>query len=354
MDIIKEDRKSFPLWFQDETKNANYTDEYFRCLKNLPIGSQTTSVGYISVSSDGNKWGGGVLAPNGYIYCAPWENTTILKINPVNDTQVGIGSFVGSLKYCGGVLASNGKIYFIPSSAAQVLVLDPSDDTTYTFGTGTFTSSGMAWLGGCLDKTGKYIYCAPWAGSKVLKINTETDTVTELGSYGGGNKWGGGAMGSNGHLYFSPVDVTTVMKIDTDTDNISLIGSLSSAGNKWYSAVTSKEGNIYFLTLSAEPHLKLTLPGETFSNVTSTVSSSWGGTLGVDGLIYCRQETINTTTDTSTSFSNPSAGTLIGLVTAGNGKVYGVPRLSSNIPVIGNSINNVNKNFTLSRFNNKL
>ena len=73
----------------------------------------------------GNKWSGGVLAPNGKIYAIPQNSTFILEIDPSNNTTSTFGNFVGSTKWYGGILAPNGKIYGIPASIANILqILD--------------------------------------------------------------------------------------------------------------------------------------------------------------------------------------------------------------------------------------
>ncbi len=50
----------------------------------------------------------------GNIYCIPYSASSILKINPSNDTASTFGSLgAGGNKWHGGVLAPNGKIYCI-------------------------------------------------------------------------------------------------------------------------------------------------------------------------------------------------------------------------------------------------
>ena len=80
------------------------------------------------------KWIGGVLAPNGKIYCVPYSSTQILVIDPSDNSTELIGSFGGSDKWNGGVLAPNGKIYCVPLNTNQILVIDPSDNSTELIG----------------------------------------------------------------------------------------------------------------------------------------------------------------------------------------------------------------------------
>jgi len=69
------------------------------------------------------KWSGGVLAPNGKIYCVPFASSTVLVIDPSNNGTTTFGD-VGAtsvLKWQGGVLAPNGKIYCVPRASSTVL-----------------------------------------------------------------------------------------------------------------------------------------------------------------------------------------------------------------------------------------
>ena len=75
-----------------------------------------------SVSGNTLKYSGGVLAPNGKIYCIPFLADTILVIDPIQSTTTTFASpLTTSNKWGGGVLAENGKIYGIPDNAESVL-----------------------------------------------------------------------------------------------------------------------------------------------------------------------------------------------------------------------------------------
>ena len=69
-----------------------------------------------------NKCAGGVLAPNGKIYCIPSYDTSVLVIDPTTNTSSTFGSFSTS-GWSGGVLAPNGKIYGIPNNNTSILVI---------------------------------------------------------------------------------------------------------------------------------------------------------------------------------------------------------------------------------------
>lgn len=78
------------------------------------------------------KWVGGVLAPNGKIYCAPGGADSVLIIDPATNTTdrttiAGLGT--QGDKWSGGALGRDGNIYFTPRHEGRVLVVDPRTDT---------------------------------------------------------------------------------------------------------------------------------------------------------------------------------------------------------------------------------
>ena len=82
-----------------------------------------------------SKWQGGVLGPDGKIYCVPFNATSILIIDP----QVGTATtstmganLTGANKWQGGVLGPDGKIYCVPFNATSILIIDPQAGTATT------------------------------------------------------------------------------------------------------------------------------------------------------------------------------------------------------------------------------
>jgi hypothetical protein len=163
------------------------------------------------------KWSGGVLAPDGCIYCAPFEHERILQINTsvggtnavalvggaINDSVCGYSN----QKYDGAVLGSNGKIYFVPHSATCVLEFDPASQTMRSFGN-ELSGEWSKWSGGALASDG-CIHCVPANASEVLCINVDREETTKLGELGyTDSKWSGCAIvywGGEGNIICAPV-----------------------------------------------------------------------------------------------------------------------------------------------------
>jgi len=114
-----------------------------------------------------SKWYGGVLAPNGKIYCVPHNATQVLEIDPETKELTLFGSLSGTSKWLGGVLAPNGKIYCVPHNATQALEINPETKELTLFGDLSGTSK---WIGGVLAPNGK-IYCVPHNATQVLEMS---------------------------------------------------------------------------------------------------------------------------------------------------------------------------------------
>jgi hypothetical protein len=64
----------------------------------LVIDPSTETTFWISspnLTTDDNKWAGGVLAPNGIIYGVPWESLSVLQISTtsINNLITGVPSY---------------------------------------------------------------------------------------------------------------------------------------------------------------------------------------------------------------------------------------------------------------------
>lgn len=360
MAIVKEKSKTFPLWFQDSTKNANYVSEFSRCLKNLPIETQTDTFELFgSLAAGGNKWSNFIVASDGYtIYGVPYDSLTILKIDTRTNTISEFGNFVGSTKWRGACLAQNGAIYFIPSAHENVLKLEPlnADATTLL---GSLGVTANKWADGAIT-SGGVIYGAPRDAVGVLKIDTNTDTVTTIGALGAGDKWATTFLGLNNKIYGIPLDSTQLLEINPVGDVITLSGVYTGV-NKWFGSAVGKDGITYGIPYSSSLVFKIdTSSGSpvvtTFGSVVG-VGKYVGGFTGGDGNVYgCPVGVSNVfklTVDTQATSSIASpASIFLGAKLVNNGKVYFAPFSGTQVMTLFDSVE-ANKNFVLSRFNNK-
>ena len=80
-----------------------------------------------STISSGSKYAGGVLGPDGKIYCNPYDANNIGVFDPSTKifSTIDVSSTgTGGAKYAGGVVAGNSKIYFVPRHADNIGELD--------------------------------------------------------------------------------------------------------------------------------------------------------------------------------------------------------------------------------------
>lgn len=158
-----------------------------------------------------NSWTTAVMYKQ-FLFGAPFNATTGIRLNTDNDNIDFFGSISGSANYFSGALGFNGKIYFAPEDATNVLKLDPED-------------LSMNIIGGSL-------------GSVVSKYR---------GLY----------HGPDGRLYGIPSSAQSVLKIDPVNDSVSTFGSLAATVGKWYGGCLSLNGDIYGVPQQAQKILRL-------------------------------------------------------------------------------------------------
>jgi hypothetical protein len=224
--------------------------------------NQTNSL-FTGVGSDTFKWAGGVLAEDGYIYGIPYNSSTILKFNYITKaiTLTNFGSNLlttgttTTAKWMGGVLGLNGNIYCIPYNETSVLEINPTTQQISKFG--SLDTGIEKWAGGVLAQNGK-IYGIPYGNGSVLEIDPVARTATTFGGASGTKKYHGGALSTNGRIYGIPNNSTTVLEINPVTKTVSLIGTLET-GYKWVGGVLAPNGKIYGIPYNAVYSLEINL-----------------------------------------------------------------------------------------------
>ena len=102
---------------------------------------------------------GGVLLPDGRVFCVPYNSSTARIYNPVNDTvTTPAGTYPGSGAFYGGVLLPDGRVFCVPRNSTTARIYNPVNDTVTT-PAGTYPGSG-AFNGGVLLPDGR-VFCVP-------------------------------------------------------------------------------------------------------------------------------------------------------------------------------------------------
>ena len=194
---------------------------YGKVLKFNPVTELSSEIGDFPASTINGaegfvKWGAGILAPNGSIYCMPYFYKSILKINTADDTTELIGDYGGAVKWVSGVLAPGGIIYGMPYNDGRILKIDTNTDTVTFISTGLASGSGKEYYGGCVLAANGIIYGIPATASQILRFDPATEQVSFFDDYGTDEvKWVGGVLAMNGAIYAPPrhSDTTAILKI---------------------------------------------------------------------------------------------------------------------------------------------
>jgi len=351
-------------------------------------------------------WAGGVCARNGRIYCVPHDTEQVLVINTVteinsntpNDTVAFTSTLganlAGARKWWGGVLSPDGKIYCIPFDAQDVLIIDPVNNTATrnTSILGFMTSSDRArtgkWRGGVLGPDGK-IYCPPFneTNKRILVIDPASNTgqyfPVSPSAFSSFYTFNGGVLGPDGRIYCpknrvssTSFDIVEHIIIDPVSQQLiplenDITGSFArGVDNKIY-GLNGLATSVRFRIIEPLQPINIATPLEYSNNSfgqrnISTTRNFTENTLGSDGNIYAiNSRSSSSLTDfyqgfrigtVSTEFTNSNQSrwttttrSLPGfLVTAKysgavahptNGKIYHIPYDSDNV-LVTNTTNN--------------
>lgn len=328
----------------------------------------------------GIKYIGGVLHPNGSIYCPPFNSTAILEIN----TKTGLTTTTSitysvdngsteSSKYAGASLAPNNKIYCIPFRSDNILEIDPvvgiattipivgSDyDPSYVSIGETFFNINNKYISGALYTDGK-IYCAPYSINNkhimvidpVARVGFLTASFTTLDTDANG-RFQGSVLSQDGDIYFTPFRENHVLKFNPVTG----IGTTIPAPGVGNGAMLVAAGNLsldgkYIYAFPSSSNERGYLKVDIAAGIASTVTNASmtggiaGGIVASNGKVYCipydtRVGYANSiivfdmTTETFSTFGNFSGSNSQwhGGVLGPNGLIYGIPRSATTVLII--------------------
>ena len=106
---------------------------------------------------------GGVLLPDGRVFCVPRNSTTARIYDPATDTlTTPIGTYPGNFAFTGGVLLPDGRVFCVPLNSTTARIYDPVTDTLTT-PTGAYSGS-TPFIGGVLLPDGR-VFCAPFSST---------------------------------------------------------------------------------------------------------------------------------------------------------------------------------------------
>lgn len=272
------------------------------------------------------KYHGGSISPiDGCIYCIPQSATRVLKINPQTDECSFVGpELPGKYKWYGGIPAKDGAIYGVAHNSPSVLRICPNKNNVNNVQIslhGDLGSESHQWHGGGVSSDGT-IVCIPNNVSTVLLIRPcEGDEIEPTLQIIGGHdvvgtgihtgrsdrkyKYLGSVSDENCNVYCLPSGTDRVLRINTSTLKVDEIGpSLYESGmermkqNKWQNGFFSKlENCAYAIPLASETVLRIDINGDEKGHpIVTTMGlphpvnglAKWeGGVMASNGCMYC-------------------------------------------------------------------
>lgn len=186
-------------------------------------------------------WLSGCLAPNGKIYCVPWNGTQVLEINPETKESTLVGDVLPSSysKWDQFAIGVNGKLYSMAYGIKFILEFDPDTYETDLISTATFT-----YHHGTIAAPNGKIYGCPF-GNYILEFNPLTRYINYISMpTSGGAQYNGGCLAPNGKIYYAPWDKAEIAVFDPNTHEIELVGSF---GGSYWGAVLAPNNKVYML-----------------------------------------------------------------------------------------------------------
>ena len=264
------------------------------------------------------KYHGGTISPSdGCVYAIPQSAWHVLRIDPKTETCDFVPSdpLRGRYKWYGGVVGdADGAIYGIPHNSASVIRIDPSDPTNVVTLHGDYGNGGHKWHGAAKSANGT-IVSVPANADTVLCITPgNPPSLWEIGGPSviqtgrhrkdGKYKYLGAMAGTDGRVYCFPCGSERVLRVDTNTREVTNVGpNLYDTGaerllqNKWQNGLTSAaEQCVYAIPLAAETVLRIDTSSTTLSPRVTTWHlpspfgglAKWeGGVMAKNGNMYC-------------------------------------------------------------------
>ena len=194
----------------------------------------------------------------------------------------------------------NGSIiYGIPARARRVVKFNPIDKSMTHIGP-DFGDDEYKWMRGAMTDSG-IIYCVPRSHRGILKIDTNTDNVTELDRNLlpelGNEMWLSCAAAPDGCIYCMPTNARRILKIDPkNEDAMSSVGDVLVGGgiangfHKYIGTVIGIDGCVYGIRKYSNRIVKYDPSNDITSFVGEKANKNFccggNGALGRDGCIY--------------------------------------------------------------------
>ena len=163
---------------------------------------------------------GGVLLPDGRVFCVPLSSTSARIYDPVaNSVSTPAGTYPGTGAFVGGILLPDGRVFCVPLQSTTARIYDPVANTVST-PAGTYPGSS-AFIGGVLLPDGR-VFCVPYSSTSARIYDPVANTVsTPAGTYPGTGAFEGGVLLPDGRVFCVPRNSTSARLCSGDFSSAS-------------------------------------------------------------------------------------------------------------------------------------
>ncbi|WP_246838912.1 hypothetical protein [Leptospira yasudae] len=250
----------------------------------------TNTVSTPSVSfPGGGAFIGGALLADGRVFCIPYSSTSARIYNPVTDSIVTpTGVYPGTSAFWGGVLLRDGRVFCVPFSSTTARIYNPTNDTLIT-PTGTYPGN-LSFAGAVLLSDGR-VFCVPHSSTSARIYNPTNDTLTTpAGLYPGNQAYMGGVLLQDGRVFCVPYNATSAKIYDPVTDTLSTPNGIYPGGSAFSGGVLLSDGRVFCVPTSSTTARIYDPMTDTLVTPTGTYPGGYaytGGVLLFDGRVFC-------------------------------------------------------------------
>lgn len=252
-----------------------------------------------SINQKGSGWFGGV-AYKSYVYCAPYNNDKILKIDSHNRTIETLDNITldntMTGKYVNGVLSENGLIYFAPHNSKSILEINPAKEDSYKYYQDMdIFDIDSGYCDAVLNPIDSMIYFMPKKNNKIVQfdpISKNMKVVAIINDFGT-NKFSKAVLAPNGLIYCIPgYGYDNLMIFDPNTYDVKYVSFETDAYDEFRDVVVAPNNRMYFIPSGAGSSkvIEYNLHNNMIAYAYTTVNlqDRWcGGALTLDGEIVC-------------------------------------------------------------------
>ena len=200
--------------------------------------------------------------------------------------------------------------------------------------------------------TDEDMYVIPRESGNFSKLDTSTNTYSDMTATASSNQFQGGTMGLNGNIICCPFANNNPGEYDPSTDTLTVISTTGGPGGSvsYYEALTLPDGDILFLPRNNHKMLRYT-PGSTTASEAGDLSGGsfqWGGfCLAPNGNVYIVPENGTTVhkydpvADSMSTIASGISGKYTSAAVDNTGNVIGGPHNVSNFLHIDTSTDTV-------------